>query len=83
MIFAAGNYLPGSSIPNNLVKRQIFFDSREVGLVHQRGFPELTLALRAPGSQKMAFGRVSAQNLAGTSHFEALGNSFLRLTTCN
>ena len=66
----------------NLMKRQVLFDSREVRLVNQPGFAELALALGALGSQKVALRRMSAQNLAGASHFKALGHGFLRLATC-
>lgn len=71
------------TLPPKSSKRQIFLDSREVRHVHKRGFAKLTLALRAFGSQQVAFRRVPAQNFTGASHFEALGNSFLRLSTCN
>ena len=65
------------------MKRQILFDSRSVRLIYQGGFPELALALGASGGQKMALRGVAAQNLAGASHFEALGYGFFRLAACN
>jgi len=65
------------------MKRKIFFNALDIRLVHERGFSELTLALRATGGQQVAFRRMPAQNLAGASHFEALGNGLFRLTTCN
>ena len=66
-----------------LCKWQALHDAGDHGLMDLASFAELSLALRIFARSEMAQTRFAAEDLASSGHFEALGNGFLRLATCD
>ena len=62
---------------------QVFNDPRLIGVMHQGGLGEVPLALGTLGGEQMPPGSLGAQNLAGASDFESLGDRLFRLAACN
>ena len=66
-----------------LREREALFDAVDHGLVDLAVLAELALALRALARSEMAKTRLASHDLPRRGHFEPLGDSFLRLATCD
>ena len=65
------------------MERKALFDASDHGFVNQTGLAELALALGALARGEVAQAGFAAEQLAGSSHFKALGDGFFRLATCD
>jgi hypothetical protein len=63
------------------VERQIFFNPRLVRFINDRGFSELTLALRAFGSQHVPPARLATEHFARRSQLKTLRHRLLRFAS--